>query len=562
MLKDSIYAAIGLAAPVLDQKLDFASWLESTLVQEVQVHQPGYKILRRRIAIVLGQWLPVKEGLNRPLVYQIFQHLLNKDDQMNDQVVRTTAGRQLKNVIDPFEFVAELFVPYAPTIMGRIMALIKEVELPETRMALLNTISVVVVRMERHITPFADQIISLLPPLWDQAGDEHLTKQTILGILAALITSMQAESRNYHQIIIPLIQSSIEPSSETRVYLLEDALDLWATILAQTPSPSPAPGLVSLVQHLFPMYDIASDTLRKALEITEQYIYLIPVELLSNAALLLGPFVVLLGTVKREASGMVTSLVELLIRSADNHGGLSAIKELTPSLLSSGFLSALLLGLHDAYLAHQTTGPKRNIPSIDGIAETDYLNVLARLAVASPSLFISAVGASIQSSHFGANGPFHESIDWLLTEWFSHMDNIGHPAHKKLNCLALTSLLETGEPWILSRLQSLMTVWTDVITEFVIEDEENNGLTPVLRDCLVYRDPESLRGEGPEAPQDERRRILLFKDPVYQIDVRAFIYEKLGIAVERCGGVEEFQRIWVQNVDQDVVSAFGALGVV
>ncbi len=149
--KDSIYAAIGLAAPVLEQELDFQEFLTSTLVFEVQIQKPGYNILRRRIAIILGQWLPVKEGLDRPLVYQIFQHLLDRSDQFNDQVVRVTAGRQLKNVIDPFEFTAEHFMPYAPNIFGRMMELTKEVELPETKIALLNTISVIVLKMEQHV---------------------------------------------------------------------------------------------------------------------------------------------------------------------------------------------------------------------------------------------------------------------------------------------------------------------------------------------------------------------------------------------------------------------------
>ena len=153
LLKDSIYCAIGLAAPVLDHypELDFGRFLEKTLAQEVQMTRPGYNILRRRAAIVLGQWLPIREGLNRPLVYQIFQHLLEGSDQSNDPLVRITAGRQLKNIIDPFEFTAEAFMPYAPNILGRLMALIKEVCLIDTKMALLNTVSAIVLRLEQSV---------------------------------------------------------------------------------------------------------------------------------------------------------------------------------------------------------------------------------------------------------------------------------------------------------------------------------------------------------------------------------------------------------------------------
>ena len=385
-------------------------------------------------------------------------------------------------------------------------------------------------------------------------------KQSILGILSALATSMQAESQKYHQLIIPLIQSSIEPNSESRVYLLEDALELWSTILAQTPSPA-SPEIISLVQYLFPMFEVGSETLRKALEITELYIYLIPSEFLTNAALIFNPFSLLLGSVKPEASGTVTSLVELLIQSADRLGGVPAIGDLTQSMASSNLMSTLLSGLHNAYLAHQTTGPNRIKSSMDGIIETDYFNVCARLAVASPSLLISRFEAAFQRS--GSNSSNHQDrvTEWLLAEWFSHMDSIGHPAHKKLNCLALTSFLETGQSWILSHLQSLMTLWTDVVTELVVDISPEAGKVD-YQDSLVYNDPNAQKSDGPEAPADERRRVLEFVDPVHRIDVRAFIREKLAVAIEKCGGMEMFQREWVQNVDEDVVRAFGALGVV
>jgi hypothetical protein len=120
-------------------------------VEEIQVQRPGYNILRRRIAIVIGQWLGVKYDLNQHLVYQIFQYLLDGDDKLNDVVVRVTAGRQLKNVIDGYGFSTELFMPFAATIMGRLVALIEESELSETKLALLNTLSVLVIRLEHHV---------------------------------------------------------------------------------------------------------------------------------------------------------------------------------------------------------------------------------------------------------------------------------------------------------------------------------------------------------------------------------------------------------------------------
>jgi hypothetical protein len=76
---------------------------------------------------------------------------MDKNDPLNDQVVRVTAGRKFREVADEWEFHADNFLPYAPVTLERLMALVQEVELPETKMALLNTISVVVERLEHNV---------------------------------------------------------------------------------------------------------------------------------------------------------------------------------------------------------------------------------------------------------------------------------------------------------------------------------------------------------------------------------------------------------------------------
>jgi len=91
VVKDSVYAAMGLSADVVFQSFDFDAFLTSTLVNDVQRTGPGFKVLRRRIAILIGQWVTIKiSQANRPLVYQIFQHLLKSEDETNDHVVRVS----------------------------------------------------------------------------------------------------------------------------------------------------------------------------------------------------------------------------------------------------------------------------------------------------------------------------------------------------------------------------------------------------------------------------------------------------------------------------------------
>jgi hypothetical protein len=61
--------------------------------------------------------------------------------------------------------------------------------------------------------------------------------------------------------------------------------------------------------------------------------------------------------------------------------------------------------------------------------------------------------------------PEGKRFERVLDRWFSHFGSIGAPDQRKLNCLAFTRMLGTGEQWILSHMQDLMTVWTDVVEE-------------------------------------------------------------------------------------------------
>jgi len=98
-----------------------------------------------------------------------------------------------------------------------------------------------------------------------------------------------------------------------------------------------------------------------------------------------------------------------------------------------------------------------------------------------------------------------------------------------------------------------MTVWTDVVTELTEGSEDQSG------DYLVYWDSEGLKSEA-DAPEDERRRNMVFSDPVHRINVKEYIKGHLQGAIANSGGEEKFQE-WLGHVDHDVVKGFGALGV-
>ena len=207
-----------------------------------------------------------------------------------------------------------------------------------------------------------------------------------------------------------------------------------------------------------------NETLRKAIEITEAYLLLAPAAVLADnfRPAVLQALADLLGTLKPEANGIMTHLVQCIIRGAEGVGGESAVKVLTADLASTGFLAKVLEGLHGAWSHHQSHGPYRELPSraVDGVVETDYFTVLARIGLASPTVLLEALSAA------GNNG-LEKTLNWLLEEWFSHIENIGDTPNKKLMVLVLTRFLETGQSWILGRLQNLFVAWTDVLGELL-----------------------------------------------------------------------------------------------
>jgi hypothetical protein len=557
--KDAVYTAMGLSAPVIYQSFDFDAFLVSTLVIDVQQPGHGYKVLRRRIAILLGQWIVVSiSETNRPLVYQIFQHLLKKEDETNDYVVRVTAARQFKAVVDDFSFQPEGFLPFAPDILGRVMALIQEVESTETRLAILDTIRSIAVRLEHHISPFADQIVSILPGLWEASGDEHLLKQAILTLLSTLIASMKDQSQRYNSLVLPLIQRAIEPGSEMQAYLLEEALDLWSAILAQTPSPASS-DVLALAEFAFPLLEIGSENLRVVLNIIESYILLAPEAMLGDGVRLklLSYMTSLLpaakssrqqhnqAATKRELAGQVTTIVENMIRAAETLGGSNGVALIANDLHESDYSDRILESLHDAWSANETVGPDRKYPIDDDVVRTDYFTILGRIVLADPAVFMNMLSTI---------GNPTEVWQWLGTEWFRHLDSMANLDRQKLSCLALTRFLELPPPMtplVLEKLQDFFAMWTTVINE-MISGRDDGG------DNLIWAKNEGNEFEGVE---DVRKRLHAGSDPVHNLHTFEFVKQRLQALVQLVGGEEEFQKNWLVNVDKDVLEGFQNLGV-
>jgi hypothetical protein len=149
LFKDAIYCSIGLGANELFNSFDFNNFLVNRLVPEVANKEPTFKILRRRIAWMIGHWIGVKiDKQYRSYVYQIMLQLLAPEE---DMVVRLVAANNLRNCVDDWDFETEDFVPYIEPSILLLTALLKDVEEFDSRMRILNCMNIVIDRVESRV---------------------------------------------------------------------------------------------------------------------------------------------------------------------------------------------------------------------------------------------------------------------------------------------------------------------------------------------------------------------------------------------------------------------------
>lgn len=551
--KEAIYTAMGCAAATIYELFNFDSFLTSTLVRDAQLQDPYAKLLRRRIAILISQWVTIGIGTaNRPVVYDIFRHFMNAADNVNDDVVRITAARQFKLVAEDFEFSGDAFLPFASDMFTNLINLLKEASNDETRLAMLETLRVIVSRMDEHVSQFGDGIMSVLPQLWDLAeGEEYMLKQSVLAITAALVMSMKADSQKFQHLMVPLLREALNPESALHLHLLEESVELWKSIL-QMSRPPLMEDLRSLVAMALPLLQYETNVAKECLEIVRDYIIISPQDLLGDnlRQSALRELAGTLNSKSREQLDEGTKSLELLIRQAEALGGAQGVSVVMEDMIEVHFIRKMLSDLYNSYQANQTVGPNKVSRRINTVVEKNYFALLARLALADPAAFVDRL-ARLEN-----DAEFPQPWTWLLSEWFASFDYLADLDRSKLFCLALTRLCELPGPMealVLGKLQDFLSMWTSVRTELRYGCDSAD----VDADALLRTAP--TEPNEFETPVDATEREIAAADPVYNINAHAFVNSTLQGLVQRAGGQERFDQERLVNVDKDVLAGFQAL---
>ncbi|KAI2641149.1 putative importin 11 [Xylaria nigripes] len=544
--KEAIYTALGLSAALIENDFDFDSLLKTVITHDAAQTVPMCQIIRRRIAILLSQWISVRiSGETLPLVYEIFRHLLNPHDPHNDIVVRITAARQFKAVVDEFNFDATSFVGYAPDVLKELVNLVQLVEIDETKLAIIETLRSLISRMDTSVTQFSDLVMNALPGIWSSAGDlGFMMKQAVLAILVSLVVAMRGDFQRYHHLVLPLITEATQEGSESYIYLIDDALDLWLNLL-QNSQPPLSHDLLSLAEVGIKMLTDQNEHAQSCVSIVGSYIALAPQTLLEDhyRRPLARSLLASLESRSHELVNVATKYTDMMMRLSHRLGGDQGFQLLMQDVMEIGFLKYILEGIHDAYEAHQTSGPKKKQSRVEPLGLASYFTILSRIAVIDPSTFVAMLGTV---------GPLDNVWAWLSSEWFSCFDSMVEFERLKLNLLGITRLLELPQPMaglVLARLQDYMSMWTSVI--YQLWDPNVPG-----HDWLFSEEP--LAGIEWDTYRDVVERDLYTIDPVRTVSSHAFVQERLQ-TLSQTVGEQTFQE-WVGNVDKDIVSGFQNVG--
>lgn len=249
LIKESIYNAVGLVAFHLFDDVDFDLWFMSQLYSELKLNGINFKVLRRRIIWMLAQWSGVKfSKFLRPKLYESCLELLQPTE---DMVVRLTACKTLKTVLEDFEFDAEQFLEFLEPSFNLLFVLLKEAKECDTKMNVLYVMSFIVEKMSLSMKIQADNLVAYLPMLWEEGHDHNMLRIAIISSLLQIIKAIDELPQSITPFIYQVVAISTNINDPLTVYLMDEGLELWLVVVQYSPQVNDA--LLALCDNILPI---------------------------------------------------------------------------------------------------------------------------------------------------------------------------------------------------------------------------------------------------------------------------------------------------------------------
>lgn len=300
LLKDSIFAIIQLSGIAIADMVDFDSFLVNVLLPSLSIDADQnekqfmeLKILKRRTCLIINEWISIKcSRENRVKIYQLLLSFLDSNDKINnDKVLQLSTAQTLKNVIEEWDFNKQDFAPYSSQFIEKLLNLLNQMELTESKVFILNSLNSILERNGPYVQKdVLDSLLEAYPNIWTyfESSEENLLIKTILiRILKNLIVCFQ-DSKHTSDISLHIIDSCCTCGSDYYNVLSEDGFELWEAFLKFYPNYIKRDdALESLIFSKFelliePLIN-TTEILPLILSIIRSYLILIPVDVILSS---------------------------------------------------------------------------------------------------------------------------------------------------------------------------------------------------------------------------------------------------------------------------------------
>lgn len=496
LLKDAAYSAAAHVYYELSNYLSFKDWFNGALSLELSNDHPNMRIIHRKVALILGQWVSEIKDDTKRSVYCALIRLL----QEKDLSVRLAACRSLCFHIEDANFSEQGFTDLLPICWDLCFKLIEEVQEFDSKVQVLNLISTLIGRGNEVIT-FADKLVQFFQKVWEESSGESLLQIQLLIALRSFVTALGYQSPICYNLVLPILQKGIDINSPDELNLLEDSLQLWEAILSN--APSMVPQLLAYFPCLVEVIERSFDHLQVAVHITEGYIILGGTEFLSMHA------------------SSVAKLLDLIVGNVNDRGLLSTLPAIdiliqcfpmeVPPLISSALQKLVVICL---------TGGDDHDPSKTAV-KASAAAILARILVMNSNYLAQLTSQpSLMLLLQKAGFPAEENILLCLIDiWLEKVDNASS-AQRKMFGLALSIILTLRLPQVLDKLDQILSVCTSVIlggNDDLTEEESSGDNMSSSRS----------QNEGPVPSKEFKRRQIKFSDPINQLSLETSVRDNL-----------------------------------
>lgn len=491
--------------------VDFDKLFVDTLVHELANKHDAYKVIRRRVCEVIGQWGPVKfdkQG-NMGLRRVLFEVLANMLDRNEDLVVRITAMTTLDSIVDDFGFHAEDLLPHLNATMENLFKLLVDVEQCESKMKVLHMITELVERMGSSIQKFSATLAGYLPGLWATTGespDYGMLRTSIVRSYVKLVEALGSENPDFYDFLCSVIMHSIDITQPQHEYLLEDGMDLWRKTLMFAPRPTTT--LMNLFKYVPHLIDRADGSIKACLSIIQSYIILGGDYVLQEfGAQLIPSLNALIGEIPSSGAKILCKTYEIILYAHIEFG----------CTLLGEAVSMLIISL---------------IQGGDGVGHghaglyAPYMAVINRLALIRPDLLSSL--ANQLSPSMGL-----DVLNSIFDLWIDKYDAVVEAGQRKLSILAMCECVasEGFDQYIHPRFVLVVNMMINGLFQLHLHGDEQ---LPV--DFLVQFEADELS----EAPVDgtteaSRQRNLNRLDAVCTHNLKSYVKNSIERLRARIG---------------------------